>query len=751
MLLWDVGPHRGPQLPLAAECVAMARERPALAHRAHRGAPRDRQRASCFRSCSTGAGRRCWRDRRAREAFLEAHAARSTAERHAKHEGAVCVQEPNVKEGVGGLRDLHTVLWVAHARLGRARASPGSRPPAGSRSASTRPRAAPTTSCSRVRNEAHFATRPQDRPAHARPAARRWPRRLGYAAARRPARLRAVHARLLPSRLGARRVLPQRSCCATSSRPPRRLFAALRRAPPGPGLRGRAAAACAPAASLPGGGRGAARGVRGGAGRGRRRSPTSSQPRGPRAPARWWTRALPRRRARRAARLPRRAALARPRRPRAARDARDGLPRPLPARVRPGHASSSSTTSSTATRWTSTRCARSRRSTRSPRARSPACAPFGRGARRGRGRRPALPRDAAPRHRQGPGRRPRASAARRSRRASARASALDERAAEDVVFLVAAHLEMSQISQQRDLTRAGLIAAFAERVGTPGAAEPAAAADLRRPPRRSAPGIWNEWKGALLWELYNRTREHLAGHPGGGDPGRRRPGAGRRRLLPRVPARPRSSATSRSCPSATCARPTPTPWSATSAWSAARGDAPVAVRVARPGRRPLHRADGRRRRPARACSPASPGTLTAHGVDILSVDLFSRARRGRDRHLPAVRGVGAPAGASRAPRARRAGRSCDALGGRLDVAAAVERWRRAGPPAPARAWGRAARGPVGALRPRGLGHGDRDRGEGPGPAGARLDDRRRARAAGARHPLRARSPPRRRWRSTCST
>jgi [protein-PII] uridylyltransferase len=36
--------------------------------------------------------------------------------------------------------------------------------------------------------------------------------------------------------------------------------------------------------------------------------------------------------------------------------------------------------------------------------------------------------------------------------------------------------------------------------------------------RAVAPGIWNEWKGTLLWELYNRTRQHLAGHPGDDDP-----------------------------------------------------------------------------------------------------------------------------------------------------------------------------------------------------------------------------------------
>jgi UTP:GlnB (protein PII) uridylyltransferase len=30
----------------------------------------------------------------------------------------VCVLEPQVKQGPGGLRDVHAVLWIAHARYG---------------------------------------------------------------------------------------------------------------------------------------------------------------------------------------------------------------------------------------------------------------------------------------------------------------------------------------------------------------------------------------------------------------------------------------------------------------------------------------------------------------------------------------------------------------------------------------------------------------------------------------------------------
>jgi [protein-PII] uridylyltransferase len=36
--------------------------------------------------------------------------------RHAKYGGSVYLQEPNVKEGPGGLRDFHTALWVARAQ-----------------------------------------------------------------------------------------------------------------------------------------------------------------------------------------------------------------------------------------------------------------------------------------------------------------------------------------------------------------------------------------------------------------------------------------------------------------------------------------------------------------------------------------------------------------------------------------------------------------------------------------------------------
>lgn len=38
-------------------------------------------------------------------------------ERHRKYGSSVCILEPNIKEGEGGLRDIHTALWVSKARF----------------------------------------------------------------------------------------------------------------------------------------------------------------------------------------------------------------------------------------------------------------------------------------------------------------------------------------------------------------------------------------------------------------------------------------------------------------------------------------------------------------------------------------------------------------------------------------------------------------------------------------------------------
>jgi [protein-PII] uridylyltransferase len=90
---------------------------------------------------------------------------------------------------------------------------------------------------------------------------------------------------------------------------------------------------------------------------------------------------------------------------------------------------------------------------------------------------------------------------------------IDEDVAEHAVFLVGAHLKMSQTAQGRDLTEHGLIHAFADRVGT---IEKLNLLMLLTyaDHRGVGPGIWNEWKASLLWELYERTRHELEARRG---------------------------------------------------------------------------------------------------------------------------------------------------------------------------------------------------------------------------------------------
>ena len=97
---------------------------------------------------------------------------------------------------------------------------------------------------------------------------------------------------------------------------------------------------------------------------------------------------------------------------------------------------------------------------------------------------------------------------------------LDNPRTEDVRFLVAAHLEMSEISLRRDITEPRLIETFANRVGS------RHRLDLLLLVTYAdncavAPGLWNEWKSTLLWELFSRTRRHLSGHPAALDVGGR--------------------------------------------------------------------------------------------------------------------------------------------------------------------------------------------------------------------------------------
>jgi [protein-PII] uridylyltransferase len=89
-----------------------------------------------------------------------------------------------------------------------------------------------------------------------------------------------------------------------------------------------------------------------------------------------------------------------------------------------------------------------------------------------------------------------------------------EQKVEDVVFLTQKHLVMSRTSQRRDLTDDALIQGFAETVGTVDRLNMLYAlsyADVSG----VAPGSWNEWKATLLNELYLKTLPRVAGDASG--------------------------------------------------------------------------------------------------------------------------------------------------------------------------------------------------------------------------------------------
>jgi [protein-PII] uridylyltransferase len=87
--------------------------------------------------------------------------------------------------------------------------------------------------------------------------------------------------------------------------------------------------------------------------------------------------------------------------------------------------------------------------------------------------------------------------------------------ADRVVFLVQHHLLMAHLAQRRDLSDPGLIYEFARTVGDAvnlGNLYLLTFADVRA----SSPGAWTEWKGELLRELFERTAEFV--ETGGDDP-----------------------------------------------------------------------------------------------------------------------------------------------------------------------------------------------------------------------------------------
>jgi [protein-PII] uridylyltransferase len=87
---------------------------------------------------------------------------------------------------------------------------------------------------------------------------------------------------------------------------------------------------------------------------------------------------------------------------------------------------------------------------------------------------------------------------------------LDKPDSEMVAWLVSMHLAMSRTAQKEDISDPGVITAFAEKVGTLRhltALYLLTVADIRG----TSPKVWNAWKGKLLEDLYHAARVQLAG------------------------------------------------------------------------------------------------------------------------------------------------------------------------------------------------------------------------------------------------
>jgi [protein-PII] uridylyltransferase len=90
----------------------------------------------------------------------------------------------------------------------------------------------------------------------------------------------------------------------------------------------------------------------------------------------------------------------------------------------------------------------------------------------------------------------------------ARRLGLDEVGRQTVLFLVRHHLAMGSVSQRRDLDDADAIVEFAQLMENPANMDKLLLLTFADMTGTSA-AIWNEWRNSLLWELYLKTRAEL--------------------------------------------------------------------------------------------------------------------------------------------------------------------------------------------------------------------------------------------------
>lgn len=112
-LLWDAGLTVGPSFRSVSDCISAARADPHL-----QTALVTTRLLAGSSTIYDGLLQALEKERRKRADACISAILRERAARYAKFGAAVCLQEPNVKESPGGIRDLHTALWVGFARYG---------------------------------------------------------------------------------------------------------------------------------------------------------------------------------------------------------------------------------------------------------------------------------------------------------------------------------------------------------------------------------------------------------------------------------------------------------------------------------------------------------------------------------------------------------------------------------------------------------------------------------------------------------
>lgn len=115
-VLWDTGLDLGFSIRSLSECIALAKDdlKTMTAVLDLRFIDGDE---ALFQALHSSARKHLFNKGRINDFVRDK--VEETRQRHAKYGGSVYILEPNVKEGEGGLRDLHTAMWVVKAKSGK--------------------------------------------------------------------------------------------------------------------------------------------------------------------------------------------------------------------------------------------------------------------------------------------------------------------------------------------------------------------------------------------------------------------------------------------------------------------------------------------------------------------------------------------------------------------------------------------------------------------------------------------------------